>query len=163
MAEWEIQKTLGSCFGSGREFAEEEEYFASLVECEEGLERRDFCQEYWDQQQPEVYCFWKTRLASGGKKKQIFVDDEMLFSFFNRLAEEEEPEKVKFRFVLTLILMRKKKLKYDSMREDNGEEIWRLRVVGGDRQYVEVLNPHLDEASIEQLSSQVGQILQVEL
>ena len=162
MADWEIQKTLGSCFGSGREFAEDEEYFAALVEGEEGFERRDYCSEYWEENRPEVYCFWKTRLVSRGKKK-LFVDDEMLFSFFNRLEEETDEEKVNFRFVLTLILMRKKKLKYDSMREENGVEKWRLRVAGGDKQYVEVVNPHLDEASIESLSSQVGQILQADL
>jgi len=37
-----------------------------------------------------------------------------------------------------------------------------LRIVG-DKQTVEVVNPHLDEEQIKQLSSQIGQILQTDL
>jgi len=57
--------------------------------------------------------------------------------------------------------MRKRRFKYDSSRNENGREIWRLRVVG-EKQFVEVVNPNLDEEQIEQLSSQLGQILHVE-
>jgi hypothetical protein len=87
----------------------------------------------------------------------------MLMAFFDRLAQETEQEKVNFRFVLALILMRKRRLKYDSSRTDSGNEVWRLRVVGGDGEFVDVINPHLDEGQVDELSSQVGQILQVEL
>jgi len=93
----------------------------------------------------------------------MFVDDEMLMTFFERLAEETEQERINFRFILTLILMRKRCLKYDSSRIEDGSEIWRLRIVGSDKQFVEVINPHLDEEQIERLSSQLSQILQVEL
>lgn len=61
-----------------------------------------------------------------------------------------------------LILMRKRLLKYDSSRAENDKEIWKLRLTGTDTM-VDVTNPHLSEDQIEQLSSQVGQILQVEL
>ena len=92
----------------------------------------------------------------------MFVDDAMLMAFFERLADEIEQERVNFRFVLALILMRKRRLKYDSVVFEGDKEIWRLRVTG-DKQIVEVVNPHLDEGQIEQLSSQIGQILQTDL
>jgi hypothetical protein len=163
MDEWEIEKPLGQCWGSGKKIGYGEEYFAALVEADEGLERRDFCAEYWQEQKPEVFCYWKTNLPDPDEKKQIFVDDEMLMAFFERLEQETEQDKVNFRFVLTLILMRKRRLKYDSSRTENGKEIWRLRVVGSDKEFVDVINPHLDEEQIEELSSQLSQILQVEL
>ncbi|MHC4259189.1 MAG: hypothetical protein ACYSTF_02075 [Planctomycetota bacterium] len=163
MDEWEIEKPLGQCWGSGKKIGYGEEYFAALVETDEGLERRDFCAEYWQEQKPEVFCHWKTKLPDPDEKKQIFVDDEMLMAFFERLAEETEQEKMNFRFVLTLILMRKRRLRYDSSRTKDSKESWRLRVVGSDKEFVDVINPHLDEEQIEQLSSQLSQILQVEL
>jgi hypothetical protein len=86
----------------------------------------------------------------------------MLMSFFERLATETEQEKINFRFVLGLILMRKRKLKYDSSKSEGGREIWRLRIAG-EKEIVDVINPHLDEQQIQQLSSQIGNILQVEL
>jgi aromatic ring-opening dioxygenase LigB subunit len=41
------------------------------------------------------------------------------------------------------------------------KEIWRLRFAG-DKQTVDVTNPHLDDEQIEQLSAQIGQILQTD-
>jgi hypothetical protein len=162
MDEWEINKPLGQCYGTERKIESGEEYFAALVETAEGLQRRDFCADYWESQKPDVFCYWKTRLPEPGQKKQLFVDDQMLMAFFERLEKETEPEKINFRFVLALILMRKRILKYDDTRTEDGHEIWRLRIVG-EKQIVEVINPHLDEEQIEQLSSQIGEILQTDL
>jgi len=58
--------------------------------------------------------------------------------------------------------MRKRLLKYDATRTENNAEIWQLRVVG-DKNTVDVINPHLDEEKIEHLSSQISEILQTEL
>ena len=162
MDEWEISKSRGHCFGTQKVIEPGQDYFAALVETEEGLQRRDYCSDHWQQQEPEVYCYWKTRLPLPNQKKQLFVDDEMLMTFFDRLAEETNEEKVSFRFVLMLILMRKRRLKYDSTKTEGDKEVWSLKVPA-DKRLVEVVNPHLDEEKIEQLSSQVGQILQVEL
>ncbi len=162
MSEWEVDKPLGQCYGTGRKIEHGEEYFGALVEIDEGLQRRDFCADYWESEKPDVFCYWRSKLPHPDQKKQIFVDDEMLMAFFERLENETEQEKVNFRFVLALILMRKRRLKYDATRVENGKEIWRLRIVG-EKEIVEVINPHLDEEQIEQLSSQIGQILQTDL
>ena len=162
MDEWEITRPLGQCCGTGRQIAAGEEYFAALVETEQGLVRKDFCAEYWQSNAPQVYCYWRTKLPDAGQKKQLFVDDDMLMAFFERLQNETEQERVNFRFVVMLVLMRKRRLKYDSTLYHDGAEVWRLRVVGGD-QFVEVTNPHLDEQQIQDLSSQIGEILRVEL
>jgi len=162
MEDWEINKPLGQCSGTGRKIGYGEEYFAALVETEQGLQRRDFCADYWQKEKPNVFCYWKSKLPRPDQKKQRFVDDEMLMVFFERLAQETEQEKVNFRFVLAMVLMRKRRLKYDSSKTEGDKEIWRLRVVG-DNQFVEVINPHLDEEQIKQLSSQMGQILQTDL
>jgi len=169
MDEWEINTPSGQCCGTGEKIEPGQEYYAALVETEEGLQRRDFCIEYWQKEQPNVFCYWKSKLPRPDEKKRIFVDDEMLMAFFERLAGETEQEKINFRFVLTLILMRKKRLKYDSSRRQascgeikDDKEVWRLKKVG-ETEFVEVINPHLDEEQIGQLSSQLSQILQVEL
>ena len=163
MIEWKISKPLGQCSGIGKKIEYGEEYFATLVETDEGLQRRDFCADYWLAEKPQVFCYWKSKLPHPDEKKQIFVDDEMLMAFFERLETETEQEKINFRFVLALILMRKRRLKYNASKTETGKEIWRLRIVGRDNQFAEVTNPHLDKEQIKQLSSQIGQILQVDL
>jgi hypothetical protein len=162
MADWEINRPLGQCCGSGKKIGCGEDYYGALVETEQGLVRRDFSDEYWEREKPPVFCFWKTKLAAPNEKKQLFVSDDMLMAFFERLAHETDPEKVNFRFVLALVLMRKRRLKYDGTKMDEGHETWCLRVAG-DKDLVEVVNPHLDENQIEVLTSQIGQILQADL
>jgi hypothetical protein len=136
MADWEINKPLGQCCGSGRKIESGEEYYGALVESEQGLQRRDFSNEYWEREKPPVYCFWKTKLAAPNEKKQLFVSDDMLMAFFERLAPETDPEKVSFRFVLALVLMRKRRLKYDL----DGRPANRV-CAAGDKDVVECQSP----------------------
>jgi len=162
MAEWEINKPIGQCSGTGKTIEYGQEYYGALVQTAEGLQRCDFCEDFWLSEKPQVFCFWKTKLPDPEEKKQIFIDDNMLMAFFERLQNETDQEKINFRFVLALILMRKRFFKYDETKFEDENEIWRLRVVG-DKSFVEVINPHLDEEQIEQLSSQLGEILHTDL
>jgi hypothetical protein len=86
----------------------------------------------------------------------------MLMAFFDRLGTETEQEKINFRFVLTLVLMRRRRLKYDSSRTEDRKDIWRLRITGT-QDFVEMVNPNLGESQVAQLTTQIGQILRVEL
>lgn len=162
MANWEVYKPLGECSGLGKQMEYGEEYYGALVETEEGLQRRDFSVEYWEAEKPEVFCFWRTKLPHPEEKKKLFVDDEMLMAFFERLTDETEAERINFRFVLALILMRKRRLKYEATKQEEGQEVWTLRVVG-EKRLVDVVNPHLEEEQIEQLSEQMGQVLNADL
>ena len=162
MNEWQVSKPLEQCSGTGNRIEAGQEYFAALVETDEGLQRRDFCADYWLQDKPDVFCYWKTRLPDAGQKKHLFVDDQMLMAFFDRLTEETEREKINFRFVLALILMRKRRLKYDCSKRQDGQDVWVLKVTGEQR-LVEIIDPGLDAEQISQLSSQLSQILQVDL
>ena len=161
MAEWDIHKPTGVCSGTGRAIEPDEEFIATLVETPQGLERRDYCAEYWIANKPEVYCYWKSVMPKDDRKKKIFVDNDMLLAFFERLATETDEEKINFRFVLTLVLMRKRLVKYDSSETIDGKEVWTVKITGQDEK-AEVVNPNLTEDKIEQLSEQLGQILQVE-
>jgi hypothetical protein len=162
MAEWEIHKPLGQCSGSGQAIDFGNEYVGALVETEEGLARRDYHLDFWDREKPTVFCYWRTKLPHPEQKKKVFVDDGMLMAFFDRLAGEEAPDRLNFRFVLALILMRKRRLKYDGTTVQGDREVWRLKVTGEQRM-VEVTNPHLGEEEIEQLSAQIGEVLNADL
>jgi hypothetical protein len=161
MADWEITKPTGQCSGSGQPIEEGEEYFAALVETDQGFERKDYSFSYWQENNPDVFYFWKTKLSDPNKKKKIFIDDEMLMAFFDRLEDRKEPDKINFRFVLTLILMRKRLLRYDSSRFEDDKDIWTLKVTG-QKKTVEVVDPHLNEDEIDSLTENIGQIMDID-
>jgi len=162
MSDWDIHRPQGQCCATGQKIEVGQEYYAALVETDQGFERRDFSAEYWEKERPSVYCFWKTRLPEASQKRPLFIDDQMLTAFFERLASETDPERVAFRFVLALVLMRRRRLKYEATVTDHDTESWRLRWVG-QKDFVDVVNPHLDEERITQLSQQIGQVLNADL
>ena len=162
MDQWDVQRSGGRCCGSNRELAPGEEYYAALVDADGSFTRADYSQEYWDAQHPEVFSFWKTRVPQPSEKGRLFVDDRVLLDLFERLGNETEPLRVNFRFVLTLILMRKRLLKYEQTRHEADREIWLLRRSGTTDVY-EVVNPQLDEAQIQQVSDELSTILHAEL
>ncbi len=158
MAEWDVAKMSGRCAVSGRELAEGEEFYAVLFERDEGFERVDYSLDCWQGPPENAFCYWKSRVPAREKKKRLFVDDETLINFFLRLADEEEALKVNFRFVLALILMRKRLLKYEETIRDDGNEYWQMRLVG-EQSVHRVLNPQLDDEKIRSVSAELGAIL----
>ena len=96
------------------------------------------------------------------EKKKLFVDDEVLCGLFERLADAGEPAKVNFRFVLGLILMRKRLIVYEGSRQENGRDLWVVRLKGRDER-LDLVDPRLDEHQMAEVSGQLGQILNEEL
>ena len=162
MEQWEVQRSDGQCKGTGKKMEPGEEYYAALVNNKNCFERSDYCLEYWQDQQPQVFSFWKTRMPLPNQKKKMFVDDSVLINLFERLCDQKEPLKVHFRFVLALILMRKKILKYEDSQKEGETEIWKMRFVR-DTKIHEVTNPNLDEEKIQHVSQELSAILQGEL
>jgi len=162
MEQWEVKRSEGRCIGTGRLLEPGEEYYAALIDKSYFFERCDYSMEFWQENKPEVFSYWKTRIPLPNQKRSIFVDDTVLINLFERLAEQQEQLKINFRFVLALILMRKKILKYEDSRQEGKKEIWEMRFVR-ETQIHEVINPNLKEEQIQQVSQELSTILQGEL
>lgn len=159
MSDWEVSRASGHCLDCGREFAEKDDFFASLVEKGELFERIDRCIECWPKVKDQGLIFWKTRVPPRQEsRKKVFVDDIVLVDFFRRLAEAREPQRQRFRFVLTLVMMRKRLLKYVRSVRHGDQEYWQVMLMD-DRKEYPVLDPGLSEEQIADLSTQLGQIL----
>jgi len=159
--DWDITvKPTGRCCRCQKEFTPQQEYFAALTEQAQGFARSDFCAACWDQQCAEGYfSFWKSRIPSPKEKKKLLVDDAVLVDFFRRLADTDEQAKLSFRFILALILMRKRILKYEgSQRDQAGREVWRMKLAKSDQVH-RVVNPNLDDRQLQQLRDQLNVIL----
>lgn len=158
MEKWQVGPTAGRCMRTGRDFQEGEEYYAVLFEDGEEFRREDVSLEAWQGPPDGAFCCFRTRIAVKAKAKRLWVDDDVLLSFFQRLADAEELIRLQFRFVLALILMRKRVLKYERTTHEGESEFWVLRLVK-DRTEHSVLNPRLADDEIEGVSQQLGAIL----
>ena len=164
--DYDIARTAGQCCDCEAQIAPGQQYVACVVQAGKELQRRDYCLQCFKQPEgdldEDVLGQWRTRAAQPQEKKKLFIDDELLLNFFERLEDAEEPAKVNFRFVLTLVLMRKKLLVYERSDANEDGEIWTLRVRGSDRTS-KVIDPHMDEEKIAEVSRQLGEIMEGEL
>ncbi|MBN1343380.1 MAG: hypothetical protein JXQ73_11905 [Phycisphaerae bacterium] len=161
MSDWEIARATGRCGRCEVELKEGDDYYGVLFEVGEGFERKDFCPGCWEAEALEHFCFWKSRIPVKEKKEKLLVDDGVLINFFERLDQQTEPMRVRFRFVLALLLMRKKLLRYEQTMSDGENEHWQMRLTTTNALH-QVLNPKMDDEQIASVSGQLGVILRGE-
>jgi hypothetical protein len=165
--EYNISKTSGQCASCKEPMVADQEFMATVRETEDDFVREDYCIQCWDAQPrqsgPDMLGVWRSRVPQPEQKKKLFVDDELLVNFFQRLEGAEEPAKINFRFVLALVLMRKRVLVYDRMTKGaEGNETWSMHFKGSDQVH-QVVDPRMNEEQIAAVSQHLGQILEGEL
>jgi hypothetical protein len=158
-----IAKAVGKCQVCGREVTPGETLMAALRETPTAMERLDVCPACWAGfDKSGLLGFWQTTMPEPTAKKPIFVDDDVLCDLFERLGDVAEPAKLDFRFVLGLILMRKRRIAYESTRVQDQREIWSVRFKGRE-DLLDLVNPRLSEQQVAQVSTQLGEILNGDL
>jgi len=195
---WNVGRATGKCAGCGVELLPGAVCWAALCDGvlvlrtegekkEEAVRapfmRVDYCEACWAAgKRPvmaggggEMFSYWKTAVPEAQQKKKLLVDDSVLVDVFARMEGKTEAAEVRFRFVLALILMRKRLLKYEGMVEQAGgeaegtlkPEVWRMipRGAAGEepREEVHVVNPHLTAEQIAEVSQQLSAILAEEV
>ena len=158
MSEWDIARRTGRCQVSGKAIGEGDDYYAVLFDRGESFERLDVAVDNWTGPPEGAFSYWRARVPVKAKKKRLLVDDAVLVGFFERLGQESEPSKLEFRFVLALILMRKRLLRYERTVNDGGQEVWLMKLKGSEAAH-RVVNPNLGEDRITAVSSQLSAIL----
>lgn len=156
--DFDISRATGRCASCGRELAEGESFYTVLTETPSGFDRRDIAEECWQAPPDGSFCHFKSRQPARGQRRKLFVDDQVLIDFFLRLGDADDERKRRFRFVLGLILLRKRLLKYEQSAGRDGLEIWRMRLVR-DKSLHDLVNPGLDDAQIGELTAELSTIL----
>jgi len=159
---WDVERTSGVCAQTGEPIQEGEAFYSVLFEEGDSFRRADYGLAAWDGPPEGAFCYYKTRMAVKEKRKKTFVDNEMLRAFFLKLAGETEPARVRFRFVIALILMRKRILRYEHAVTTDGVEVWHMRLTR-DPTVHKVVNPRMSEDQIEEVSGQLSEILHADM
>lgn len=166
LEQWNIKPATRRCIRSGKELKEGQEVYSVLFEDGDGFRREDYSPEAWTGPPEGAFCHFKTRVPLKEKRDRLLVDEDTLINFFVRLGDTEDEAKLRFRFVLALILMRKRLLRYEQTRHEGDREYWQMRLarepnecgVSKDNVHT-VVNPHLDDKQIESVSRELSVIL----
>jgi len=159
-----VARPHGKCTITGNDIVPGDKFMAMLKETPIGLERIDVSIDAWkDAPRDDALAFWQTIMPRPEQvKKRLFVDDEVLCTLFERLADTQEELKVHFRFVLGLILIRKRRLVYEGNDSHDGHDYWVVRFRGKEEK-LSMLDPKLNEEQVRAVSSQLSEIMNEEL
>jgi hypothetical protein len=136
---------------------------AAAAQVVDELLRRDFCATCFQEKRPEgVYYFWKATQQApddNNKRRQPVIDVDYIIEFFKRLEGDPAPQRIAFRYILALMLTRKKVLYFEEKKKDSsGNELQIFREKRGGQAH-QVYEPSLSEDEITAVSAELGVLL----
>jgi hypothetical protein len=165
--DWKIGKSSGHCYKCNREFAASEGFYSALYDLKREFARRDFCDECWRRDSgvaapaEKPFSFWRTAAAEEAPKKRS-IDLELVKEIFDKLEGDLDETRLKIRYFLSLILVRKRALRY--MRTESDAEAEYL-IVRAPRQQKEhkILNPNLTPGELADVKAEIENLLDMDL
>jgi hypothetical protein len=155
LIEFEVTHCSRQCAASGRTFAPGETYFSTLhIEASSPV-RRDFSADEWRGPTEGTIAWWKARVPAGDAKAKLAPHD-VLLNLFAELGDR--PEEAEFRYVLGLLLIRRRILKLEETKRDDVGEILVLECPRRDEQY-ELRAKTPDATQTEQLQQRMIELL----
>ncbi len=166
---YEISRASGVCAGTGNPIEVGESYIAALwIEPDpdrpgaELMRRSDYSGDAWisgARPAGPLVGHWRATLSPPNTRKRALIGDDELIDLFMQLAEASETKRLAFRYLLALILVRKRLLRVEGSPK-RGTLTVRLKPVGDTPgQVVEVVDPGMDETMIADATEQLSAIL----
>lgn len=114
--DYEVERCTRHCAASGRELKEGEEFYSVLVNERRDVRRHDYAAEAWPGPPEAALAWWKSRMPTREAKKGQLAPNEVLLQLFAQL--EQVPEKADMRYVLALLLVRRRVLREEDSEQD---------------------------------------------
>lgn len=159
MTDYQLPTPMHRCAATGREILPGESYIAVVIDENSRFVRREFAPDAWAGPPDHAIGHWSARVPAGGQPAmRPPIDDDVVTECFQRLDGETEPSRIQFRFVLALLLMRRKRLKFiDVVKDPENEKLLLRDMRTGDR--VTVIDPKLSEEQMQVVQAEVSQVL----
>jgi len=159
MTEYEIQGPTRVCAATGRELKAGEPFHAVLTERDGKLVRTDYAADAWPGAPPGAVADWTGRVPADDKPRRPVVNDDVLLGCFDRLKEAADADGLNFRYVATLLLMRRKRFRFeDAARDDAGRDVLVVRDARAGAVH-QVVDPRLTDDQIAAVQTEVFRVL----
>lgn len=159
MTEYDIQGPARTCAATGRELKPGDRFFAALREADGRLVRTDTAAEAWAGPPEGVVAYWAGKVpAATDKPRKPVVNDEVLLDAFDRLAATADPDGLNFRYVAALLLMRRKRFKFEDARKRGDADTLVVRDAKTGRRH-EVADPQMTDPEMDAVRDEVFRVL----
>ena len=114
--DYEVQRSARRCTLTEREFAPGETYYSVLVAEGEQLKRLDYAADAWQGPPEEAVGWWKSQVPDRTATRKRWAPNDVMLHFWDELAEQ--PDKQDMRYVLTLLLVRRRVFRLEDEKCD---------------------------------------------
>lgn len=159
MTDYEIQGPTRVCAATGRELKPGDRFHAVLSLQGGRLVRSDFAFDAWPGAPAESVADWTGRVPADNRPVRPVFNDDVLLGCFERLKESADADGLNFRYVAALLLMRRKRLRFEDVaRDEAGRDVLRLKDLKGGTIH-QVVDPRLTDEQTAAVQTEVFRVL----
>ncbi len=157
--EFPIGRFSGQCARCEQPLRPGQAYYAVIWQEDDQYVRKDYDQACWTEPPQGAIGVWRATVPlPRERRKARHVPAELLMRVFERLGETEGEPATRLRFVLALLLLRRKSLRDGGLTVQAGVQTWRMRRPADDTEF-DVICPTLSAEDTEALSQQLADLL----
>lgn len=158
--DWDVSKPSFDCSSCGKRL-EDMEFFSALRDNGADFERLDFCGACFDAASKDAFfSYWKTRHQREEKTRSRprFIDTDAMLDIFRKLSREGNAGKEVFTFLLGMVLVQKRVLRYVRSESREDRDFVALSHAKSGESFL-VLNPPLGEEEMRKAKENFDAIL----
>jgi len=152
--EFNIRPAAKCCAKTGLPFQSGDVCWSILIEKDGSLVRQDFSSEAWEGPPLDTIGHWRSEIAETSNSKRPKLDADSLFDYFLQLTDSPNIVQQQYRYVLALLLLRKRRLVLEEVVEFDDRPTMRLVGSGGEGPF-DVPEEELNEEQIDRLQQQL--------
>lgn len=163
--DWKIRATQARCELTEAPFVDGQEFYTCIFDDPEsdGFIRRDYAVESWEKIRNEIdpapFSFWKsTYKAPVQEEDRKRIDDHSVEGMLRRFIEEDDPKTENARYILALMMERKKTLIPTDIQEAETRKLLFYEHADTGDVFV-VADPQLKLDEIEEVQLEVAELL----
>jgi hypothetical protein len=109
-ADWEIKSRAHQCSRTGKGFSEGEFFYTILIREGDGFRREDMSEEAWNERNENIqpFSFWRSKYEPPTLRCAEPLPRDDAEGLLRRLIQENDPIYSNVRYILTLMLERKR-------------------------------------------------------
>ncbi len=117
LLDFEVQRCTRRCAATDRPLEPGDVCYSVLEVQGADVVRRDYCRDAWNGPPEAAFASWKSLVPEPTTKKIKLAPNDVLLELFDQLADR--PDHQDMRYVLTLLLLRRRVLRLDVALEQN--------------------------------------------
>lgn len=156
MMDYQIAPNSRKCTVTGRDLNQGDRFFSALVEESGRLVRKDYSAEAWTGPPTGALGFWCGKVPPPDDPGKPRIDEDLLEECFHRLEGQTDPSRLNFRYVVTLLLVRRKRFRMELADSPPGQLC--VRCLRTEQKHM-IDDPKLSEEEIAQVQEEVFRVL----